>query len=182
VIAVRADASLNRTRILDAAREMYGRKGLDVTSRAVARRAGVGVATLYRHFPTREELVGEAVTEELRLCTTLTEEALAAPDPWDGLRRVLETAVDTVIVNRGFSGLFLDDTHASEARKRVEDGICELALRAQQTGALRPDFTPTDLTMMVKATADLATTSPIAARRLAAYVMQSFTTTSAPLP
>src|SRR5205823_905698 len=127
------DASQNRARILDAARELYAAKGLDVTMRAIARRAGLGVATLYRHFPDREALVVAAFEHELVDCGRLSEEALADPDPWRALRGVVDHVVRAQVGNRAFTWAFrgesLDEVELGEARARAMGNITELVRR-----------------------------------------------------
>jgi AcrR family transcriptional regulator len=81
---LRSDALDNRDRILDAARAVFAAEGLNVPMREIARRAGVGPATLYRRFPTKEMLVTEAVTEQMYACHVIVDEGLADPDPWHG--------------------------------------------------------------------------------------------------
>ncbi|MEU4253706.1 helix-turn-helix domain-containing protein [Amycolatopsis sp. NPDC026612] len=183
---MRTDASQNRARILDAARELYAAKGLDVTMRAVARRAGLGVATLYRHFPDREAFVVAAFEHELADCGRLSEEALADPDPWRALRGVVGHVVRAQAGHRafpwGFRAESLDEVEMGEARARAMDNINELVRRAQESGDLRADFSPSDLALLVQASDSLTATSPAAARRLVAYLLQSFSARTAPLP
>jgi AcrR family transcriptional regulator len=183
---VRTDASQNRARILDAARELFAAKGLDVTMRAIARRAGLGVATVYRHFPTREALVVAAFEHELTDCDRLSEQALADPDPWRALRGVVDHVVRAQAGNRAFPWAFraefLDPVEMGEARSRAMGNISELVRRAQESGDLRADFSPSDLALLVQASDSLTATSPAAARRLVAYLLQSFSARTAPLP
>ncbi|KDN21512.1 TetR/AcrR family transcriptional regulator [Amycolatopsis rifamycinica] len=183
---MRTDASRNRARILDAARELYAAKGLDVTMRAIARQAGLGVATLYRHFPDREALVVAAFGHELADCDRLSEDALADPDPWRALRGVVDHAVRAPTGNRVFTWAFradsLGEAELGEAGARAMTNITELVRRAQDSGDLRADFSPSDLALLVQASDSLAVTSPAAARRLVAYLLQSFSARTAPLP
>ena len=183
---MRTDASQNRTRILDAARELYTARGLDVTMRAIARRAGLGVATLYRHFPDREALLVAAFEHELADCGRLSEEALADSDPWRALRGVVDHVVRAPTGNRAFVRAFRADSRneveMGEAGARAMGNITELVRRAQESGDLRADFSPSDLALLVQASDSLSATSPAAARRLVAYLLQSFSARTAPLP
>ncbi|MGW4059220.1 TetR/AcrR family transcriptional regulator [Amycolatopsis sp. NPDC004747] len=179
---MRTDASQNRARILDAARELYAAKGLDVTMRAVARRAGLGVATLYRHFPDREALAVAAFEHELADCDRLSEEALADPDPWRALRGVVDHAVRARAVTWAIGAESRNRVEPGGARTRAMGNITELVRRAQESGDLRADFSPSDLALLVQASDSLAVTSPAAARRLVAYLLQSFSARTAPLP
>lgn len=183
---MRTDASRNRARILAAARELYAAKGPDVTVRAVARRAGLGVATLYRHFPDREALVAAAFEHELADCHRLSEDALADPDPWRALRGVVDHVVHAQGGNRVSNWAFRADwrngAELGAAGTRAMTNITELVRRAQESGDLRADFSPSDLALLVQASDSLTTTSPAAARRLVAYLLQSFSARTAPLP
>ena len=87
--ALRSDARDNRELILEAARALFATGGLNVPMREIARRAGVGPATLYRRFPTKEMLVTEALAGQMRACHAIVDEGLAEPDPWPGLNRSL---------------------------------------------------------------------------------------------
>ncbi|MFF0327680.1 TetR/AcrR family transcriptional regulator [Nonomuraea angiospora] len=188
---LRADARHNRVRILQAAREAYATRGLDVPMAAIARRAGVGVATLYRRFPSRESLITEVFGDELATCASVVDEALADPDPWRGFCSMIETVCAMQVADRGFTEAFLtafpDAIDYERTRVRAEQGIAEVVRRAKASGRLRADFDPADLTLLLKANCGVATgTSEVAAagsRRLVAYLLQSFRAEHAePLP
>ena len=85
---LRRDASRNRERLLEAARELFAARGLDVTMDEIARHAGVGVGTAYRRFANRDELIRALFEERMLAYVALAEEALAEPEPWDGPRRL----------------------------------------------------------------------------------------------
>lgn len=188
---MRADAQLNRDRILDAARQAFAERGLDVPMAAVARRAGVGVATLYRRFPTRESLVTEVFADQLAHCLSLVDEALADPDPWHGFHTAIEKVCAMQMTDRGFSAAFLtafpNAIDFDRVRTHAEEGFAEVVRRAQETGDLRADFDRSDLALILQANAGITADSPEAAaaasRRLVAYLLQSFHTEGAgPLP
>ncbi|GAA3741310.1 TetR/AcrR family transcriptional regulator [Streptomyces tremellae] len=190
--ALRSDARHNRERILAAAREAYAARGIDVPLTAIARRAGVGVATLYRRFPTRAALVAEAFAEQLAVCAGLLDDALADPDPWRGFCTVVEKVCVMQAVDRGFTAAFLAQfpdggTDYEQVRRRAEDGLVELVRRAKADGRLRADFAVSDLTLVLLANAGVAAepqeVAVAASRRLAAYLLQSFRAQGArPLP
>ncbi|MGO4752161.1 TetR/AcrR family transcriptional regulator, partial [Streptomyces sp. 2MCAF27] len=92
--SLRSDARDNHERLLDAARALFSRKGLSVPMREIARRADVGPATLYRHFPTKESLVAAAFADQLRACQDIVDQASADPDPWRGLCQMIENVCE----------------------------------------------------------------------------------------
>lgn len=179
---LRADARRNRERILEAAREVFAAQGIDAPISAVARRAGVGVATLYRRFPTRTALATAAFTEQLALCAAAFDEALADPDPGHGLYALLEKVCTTQVTDRGFASVFLDQfpdalDHDQE-RDCAEEGLARLVRRAREAGQLRDDFDLADITLLLLANSGLAgqprETALAASRRLLAYLFQAF--------
>ncbi|WP_055480620.1 TetR/AcrR family transcriptional regulator [Sphaerimonospora mesophila] len=179
---LRADARHNRERILEAAREAFATLGLDVPMAAIARRAGVGVATLYRRFPTRESLVKEVFADQFAACSKIVDDALADPDAWRGFRTVIEKVSVMQVADRGFAAAFLtafpDAIDYERVRRRAEHGLTELTRRAKAAGRLRADFEPADLILLFMANSGIAAGSteaaPAASRRLVAYLLQSF--------
>src|ERR1700749_563972 len=92
----RADAVRNRERVLEAAKAVFSAGGPDASLEAVARRAGVGIGTLYRHFPSREELFEAVYRREVEQLGDFVEELKGEPDPVDALRRWLHSTVEFV--------------------------------------------------------------------------------------
>ncbi|MEU0135148.1 helix-turn-helix domain-containing protein [Streptomyces sp. NPDC006296] len=189
--SLRSDARENRERILAAAREAYALQGIDVPMAAIARRAKVGVATLYRRFPTRAALVSEAFSEQLAHCVALLDEGLNDPDPWHGFCSVVEQVCMMQATERGFTEAFLsqfpDHAGYAEGRRRAEEGLALLVRRAKDCGRLRQDFDVRDITLLMLANcgagAGAGADAPAATRRLVAYLLQSFRAeTAAPLP
>ncbi|GAA2364609.1 TetR family transcriptional regulator [Catellatospora methionotrophica] len=187
----RADAVRNRAQILDVARDAYSRQGVDVPMAAVARRAGVGVATLYRHFPTREALIREVFAEQFTTCVGALDEALADPDPWRGFVLLVEKLCAMQAADRGFTAAFLamfpDAVDHDRRRDLAEHGFAALTRRAKAAGRLRADFAQADLVLLLVANNAVAALSPAhaaaASRRLTAYLLQSFRAEpAAPLP
>lgn len=179
---LRADARRNRDRILGAARELYATRGIDVPLTAIARRAGVGVATLYRRFPTRASLITAAFAEQLAYCEAALDEALRDPDPWRGFRAVIQKVCAMQAVDRGFTAAFLsrfpDDVGYEQKRTRAEERLAQLVRRAKDAGQLRDDFDYTDITLLLLANSGITGQSPqvslTASRRLVAYWLQAF--------
>ncbi|WP_399880953.1 TetR/AcrR family transcriptional regulator [Streptomyces sp. BBFR51] len=179
---LRADALDNRERILDAARTLFAAEGLHVPMREVARRAGVGPATLYRRFPTKQALVTEAFTDQLRACEAIVDEGLAHPDPWRGFCLVIEKTCELHARHRGFTEAFMaaypEAMDFAAARRYTLRSVGELAHRAKGPDGLRQDFVLDDLILMIMANRGIraaSTTARVAAsRRFAALVIQAF--------
>ena len=149
----RADALRNRERIVTAAQEMFTEFGPDVPLDEIARRAGVGNATVYRNFPDRDALVREVVCSVMDRTTEAAELALAETgDAFEALERFVHTAADERIsalcpmVQSTF-----DQNHPDleAARLRCEELIVELMDRAKAAGQLRTDVESGDLMIVV---------------------------------
>jgi AcrR family transcriptional regulator len=189
---LRSDARDNRKLILDAARTLFAAEGLDVPMREVARRAGVGPATLYRHFPAKQALVAEAFSEQMRACHSIVDEGLDDPDPWHGFCLVIEKICALHARDRGFTAAFISAyptaVDFAADREYALRSVARLARRAQDAGRLRPDFVLDDLILMLMANGGIRTSSPaaavVASRRFAALAIQAFQAAprAAPLP
>jgi AcrR family transcriptional regulator len=180
--ALRSDARDNRELILSAARAVFAAEGLTVPMREIARRAGVGPATLYRHFPTREMLVSEALAIQMRACHVIIDEGLADPDPWHGFCLVIEKVCELHARDRGFTAAFMsaypDAMDFAADREYALSSIAGLARRAKDAGRLRPDFVLDDLILMLMANGGIRASSPAASvaasQRFAALAIQAF--------
>ncbi|MEU6992780.1 helix-turn-helix domain-containing protein [Streptomyces sp. NPDC046465] len=190
--SLRSDARDNRERLLAVARTTFAERGLDVAMREIARRAEVGPATLYRHFPTKEALVTEAFREQMTACTAIVDEALADPDPWRGFCLVIEAVCEMQARDRGFTAAFVSAfpraIDFAADRGQALGKVAELARRAKAAGKLRPDFVPDDLVMVLMANGGIRAPSPpasvAASRRFAALLIQGMRAEPAlsPLP
>jgi AcrR family transcriptional regulator len=190
--ALRSDARDNRQRILAVARLAFATDGLDVPIREIARRAQVGAATVYRHFPTKDALLAEVFAGQMALCSAVVDEGLAQPDAWLGFRLVVEKLMETHALDRGFARAFVsrlpEEAGFAADRTRTLRRVAELVDRARATGELRPDFVLEDLVLALMANEGIRAESPAqrvaAAHRLAALMIQSFQTSPdrAPLP
>ena len=144
----RKDALRNRERVLDAATELVRTRGESVPMASIAEHAGVGVGTLYRHFSTREELLGELVYRSFGLAVTNARAAAATPGPaLDGIRQFfLATLRDRdrfVLPLHGGPPVFTAATRKRQAEVRtILRGLIE---RGQAAGELRGDLSPEDL-------------------------------------
>src|SRR4029079_15919418 len=98
---LRRDAELNRQRIVEAAREAFAEVGIDAPMEEVARRAGVGMGTVYRRFPAKEDLIDAVFEEALADVEAIATEALQVPDAWTGFRLYIERTMELNAANRG---------------------------------------------------------------------------------
>ncbi|MEV0186409.1 TetR/AcrR family transcriptional regulator [Streptomyces sp. NPDC050625] len=149
----RADALRNRERIVTAAREMFVEHGPDAPLDEIARRAGVGNATVYRNFPDRDALVREVVCSVMDRTVRAAEQALAETgDAFEALERFVHVSADERITALCpmISSTF-DEHHPDleAARERVERIVGELMDRAKGAGLLRPDVGVGDLLVAV---------------------------------
>ncbi|MFE5642447.1 TetR/AcrR family transcriptional regulator [Rhodococcus sp. NPDC056516] len=146
---LRADAARNRQLIIDAARELFAEEGIDVTLDDVARRAGVGVGTVYRRFASKEELIDGVFQQNFADMAAAAEASLSNPDPWDGLVTFAEFACSRMSVNRGLKDVMNGTDEGCEQlacqRSIVEPSVERIFYRAQDAGMLRPDAVVTDL-------------------------------------
>src|SRR5437016_4096640 len=149
---LRRDAERNRQRILRAASEVFTERGLQATLDDVARRAGVGVGTVYRRFPDKEALVEALFTERLDALVGYAEQGLADPDPWAGLVWFLEQAATVIAGDRGLRQILMFATYGrdrvDQARVRMLPVVSAMVQRAQEAGAVRADLRPTDVPLI----------------------------------
>jgi AcrR family transcriptional regulator len=146
---LRADARRNRARILEAARGACAEHGANVQIDDVARSAGVGVGTVYRHFPTKDALIDALVAEKFRVTTENIREALEIEDPWEAFCAALRRNAEVMATDAGLRDALI---RLGPAARSTEDDRAELeglagrlVARAQDAGALRADVTPADI-------------------------------------
>ena len=164
---LRRDAQANRDRIVAAARQTFAERGIDASVEEIARRAGVGMGTLYRRFPAKEDLVAAVFEETIAEFVAAARSALAAPDAWDGFRSFLERALVLHAENRAIKDVALTSrsglVRADALRDRLRPLIARLVERAQAAGGLRPDFSPGDVPVLFwSMAAVIDATAPIA--------------------
>ena len=146
----RADAVRNRERILEAAQVVFSAGGPDASLEAVARRAGVGIGTLYRHFPTREALFEAVYRHQVEQLADLAEQLKSQPQPVEALRHWLRSNVKFVATKKGMSAaLALAANSSSElaaySRDRLTKAVGALLDRAIAAGEIRADISPEDI-------------------------------------
>lgn len=155
---LRRDAARNRQRVLDAAAEAFAEVGLDVGYDEIARRAGVGVGTVYRRFPERAELVIALFESRVETLLAHADAALAQPDGLTGLRWFLEKSLEMQAQDRGLqelvAGSAFRDERLVRVRRRIEPAVAALLDRAKREGTVRADIEPLDVgaLMMVVST------------------------------
>ena len=180
---LRRDAERNRERIIDAARHAFAADGIEVPMAAVSRAAGVGIATLFRRFPTREDLISAVFADTMDAYVDAVTTALADPDPWHGFTAYVQAVCAMQAADRGFAEVltmtFPAATHLEERRALAYRGFLELIDRAKAAGRLRPDFASQDLVILLMANAGVIAAAGTAAtdsgRRLVGYMIQAFT-------
>jgi AcrR family transcriptional regulator len=146
----RADAARNRELVLEAAKAVFAAGGADASLEAVARRAGVGIGTLYRHFPTREALYEAVYRREVEQLGELAEHLKDEPEPVEALRRWLRANVELVATKKGMSAALALAAHKPAELHSFAFGVLTRAVgtlldRAVAAGELRRDIGPEDL-------------------------------------
>ncbi len=159
VLALRADAARNRARIVAAAAEVFAERGLDAATAEIAERAGVGEATVYRRFPTKDALITAIIATKMEETLEIAAECLLEPDPWRGLERFLERMAARSNADQGLSDAAkercLAAAELNPLRKRLLDRLGELVRRGQRAGVVRDDITGQDLVFLVAAVGSL---------------------------
>ncbi|WP_199040248.1 TetR/AcrR family transcriptional regulator [Glycomyces salinus] len=144
---LRADAARNRARILQIAEEVVSERGFEVPVSVIAAEAGVGVGTVYRHFPTKEALFGAILTDKIGQVREYVESLAESDDPAAAFREYLNGIVDWTMRDRsiykGLAEVSGTDLHAlADGLRRAE---ARLLGHAQAAGGVRADLTPSDL-------------------------------------
>ena len=158
--ALRADAERNRRRLLDAAQALFRERGLEVGVAEIAQRAGVGRGTLFRNFPTKQDLIAAIVIERMNEATQYGRTLLDAPDAGEALFGFLEEIVGRQQLDRclfdAVADTFLANQEIRTAHAEVVGGLEELVTRAKETGAVRSDVGAMDILMLVKGVCEAA--------------------------
>jgi AcrR family transcriptional regulator len=157
----RKDAARNRERIILAARGLLP----DGSARAVARAAGVSAATLYRHFPSRHELLDAVHDDQRADCAAALADATADPHPARGLRSFIQHAYQVRAADPQFVAAYRRATGSPDRRDAFRRDLAALVVRARAAGAVRPDVTLADVLLVI--TAGGGVTAPGRAERVA---------------
>ncbi|GAA5139926.1 TetR/AcrR family transcriptional regulator [Pseudonocardia adelaidensis] len=150
---LRSDARRNREALLAAAATAFARDGLEAPLESIAKTAGLAIGTLYRHFPTRLDLVQAVFENKFTAWVAAAEEAVAADDPWAGFARYLEAMCELQADDRGMNDLAsmrlpLSD-YIDEQILHIRELARQAMQRAQDEGMLRADVTPEDLAFVI---------------------------------
>ena len=151
---LRRDAQRNRDLIVDAARHAFAEEGLDVCVGDIAKRAGVGVGTLYRRFPTKQSLIEAIFEQRVDDLQPAIDRALAADDAWEGFVGLVHATVALRAADQGFLQMISlrigPEAVPDEVRRRFFAPLEELLGRAQRAGQVRADLTPADLPPVIR--------------------------------
>ncbi|MER7505745.1 helix-turn-helix domain-containing protein [Nonomuraea pusilla] len=146
-----AEAARNDLLLLEAAREVFTTQGFDAPVSAIARRAGVGMGSLYRRYRTKEELLQRLCLLAMERVVEVLEEALTAPDPWEGFAGYVRSCVGFRSGALGPVAGTIAVTDEMWRTSRTATGLAErLVARARDAGALRDDVTALDVSLLIE--------------------------------
>lgn len=147
--ALRADAARNRARVLRIAREQIAAGDESLQLNAIARLAGLGIGTVYRHFPNRHALVEALSAERFRELVGEAQTAAVEEDALAGLHRLLRFALERALDDPGFAAVLESSTDAaeqtSEMKSELDGAVEELLGRARHAGVIRSDVEADDV-------------------------------------
>jgi AcrR family transcriptional regulator len=151
--ALRADARRNRAKVLDAARVLLAERGLDTPVDEIARAAGVGVGTVYRHFPAKDDLFEALIEERFIGLAEAARQALEDADSWEGFLGFMRHSAQVTVEDRGVSEA-MDRMPAmcdrvAESKSELQALSAQLVDAARATGKLRADFVPADIPNLI---------------------------------
>jgi AcrR family transcriptional regulator len=173
---MRADARRNYDRLVGAARTVFGAEGVGASMEAVAREAGVGVGTLYRHFPRRIDLVEAVYRDDVEeLCRT-AEQVTAELEPWEAVVAFLDAFVQYATVKRTLLAELREAFDKNpdlklRTRERIESAMGLVLDRAQASGVVRTDVNGADLMQLVGPMCTSPTLSPEQCDRLLQMIL-----------
>jgi len=153
MLYMRKDALRNRERVLQAAAETFAEAGNDAQMDDIAKRCGLGVGTLYRHFRTKDTLLEALLLDGLgRFLAAAQASREQAATPWDAFEGFIRVAAHMLVANRALKeltqGLAARSPELEEKRREVQEVVATLVRDAQRSGELRADFSPDDLPIL----------------------------------
>ena len=149
---LRADARRNRERVLAAARGLFAQHGKDAQMEDIARAAEVGVGTVYRHFPTKDDLVAALADERFTRLEEKATECLELDDPWDAFREFMRYSAEVQAEDRALSEVMAERPEmmrGAAAGSGLWEPMSRLVGRAQEAGVMRPDVVPEDVPTLI---------------------------------
>ncbi len=156
----RADAERNRRRLLDAAAAVFGERGLDVSVAEIAQRAGIGHGTLFRNFPSKEDLIAAIVVDQMSDAAARGGELLESPEPGEALFEFLDEMAGRQQQARALfeavQETFLANREIRAAHSEIVEVLDALLGRAQEVGAVRRDVKALDLLLLLKGVCETA--------------------------
>jgi AcrR family transcriptional regulator len=183
---LRADARRNRVAIVKAARTVFARSGRSAQMDDVARRAKVGVGTLYRHFPTKEDLLAALAVDRFEQLATFAREAAGLEDPWEAVCVFIERGARLHASDRALSEMLAESPRRmreAAVRSGLPVLIEALVRRAQEAGAMRADARWEDIPMTFCAAGHAVGPPRASWQRMLALVLDGLRAPgSAPLP
>lgn len=157
---LRSDAERNRQRLLEVAQDVFAKEGLAVPIDDIARRAGLGVGTLYRHFPTKEALFEAIVVGRMERLAELAKAGARAPDPGGAFFGFLSQMVEEGLAKKDFltalAGSAVDLKQISAAKLQMKKAVAVLVERAQKARVVRADVGAGDVLTLVMGTVGAA--------------------------
>jgi AcrR family transcriptional regulator len=187
----RRDAQERYDGILATAQREFAARGVDASLEGIAREAGVAIGTLYRHFPTRLDLLLAALEPRLAELLDESERVMAIDDPWTAFASYLENLFRLQAGDRGLNDFLSRRFPGSAETERLHDQICEhideVLIRAQDAGVVRPDITRGDIVTLIWSNGRMidatSVTAPNAWRRQLALMLDAYRAPRAhPLP
>ncbi|WP_426186770.1 TetR/AcrR family transcriptional regulator [Microbacterium sp. TWP3-1-2b2] len=152
-VPLRRDAQERRDRLIAAAQREFAARGVDASLERIARDADVAIGTLYRHFPTRMDLLLAALEPRVQEFLDGSEEALEIDDPWEGFVSYLENLFRVQAGDRGFNDFLSRRFPGNANTERIHDLMCrqieDVLIRAQEAGVARPDITRADIVNLI---------------------------------
>ena len=150
--ALRADAARNRELIIAAAAAVFAERGLEAATAEIAHRAGVGEATLFRRFPTKDDLIDAIIETRMEELAVLADSASEAADPAAALERFMQDLVKQFSRDKGFfeaaGERCMNAPKFAALRERGLEAVARLLKRAQEAGAVRTDLSPSDISFL----------------------------------
>jgi AcrR family transcriptional regulator len=150
---LRRDAQERRGKLIAAAQSEFAAQGVDASLEKIARRAGVSIGTLYRHFPTRLDLLMAAFRPRVEEFLDGAARAMEMDDPWHGFVYYLENLFAMQVGDRGFNDFLSRRFTDSAETERIHDEMCQqikdVLTRAQEAGEARPDITQADIVNLI---------------------------------